>query len=79
MMKSPYCTALPLFQDLSEKECSYKVRGNAFLFSLLPKSICLLHKEGSEPVIITHHALGSMKVTFSNISLRYVVAAVNIT
>ena len=30
------------------------------------KSICLPHKEGSEPVIITHHTLGSVKVTFSN-------------
>lgn len=78
MMKSRCQAPLALFQDLSGNESSYQVGGDAFLFSFLPKSICLLHKEGSEPVIITHHALGSMKVTFSNTSLGYVVAAVNI-
>lgn len=34
------------------------------------KSICLLNKEGSEPVIITHHTLGSMKVTLAIVKPR---------
>lgn len=32
--------------------------------------ICLLNKEGSEPVIITHHTLGSMKVTLAILKPR---------
>lgn len=85
MMKSLCRAPTPVLQDLSRNECSYKVRGNAFLFSFLPKSICLVHKEGSEQVIITHHALESMKVTFSNkprvcggCSKHYIIAAASI-
>lgn len=61
------CTELPA-EDALRDGCLREVGENTSPFSSQAKSICLLNKGGSGPVIITRHPLGSMRVTFSNTS-----------
>lgn len=65
-MKSLCHAPLPPFRISLEVSALVRLEKMHFSTPFQAKSNCLPQKEGSEPVKITHHTLGSVKVTFSN-------------